>query len=277
MRDFVKIILGGLVGALLAGLFNTITQPGAAVAASYNIPEYIQEYAKAQSFPAGGGCSPAQTCSAAAVVSSGAVSGTTFTGTSFTASAGSGSNGLAVSTNGARIDFGAGASDYAASNGTTVTFAGPIASSTSGSGTFSATAASGSNGFVMESGARLCYSGSSCVIRSTTDGSDVFFTSSNLRITGSNYYAVKQILPVTSAIDFNVTTLTCSDSSGITVTGAADGNFCRVSTLASAYVADISYSCYVSAANTVKVRACCGTGAPGCDPASTNFTVAVEK
>lgn len=43
------------------------------------------------------------------------------------ASAASGSNGFALQTNGARVDFGAGASDYASSDGTTVTFAGPIA------------------------------------------------------------------------------------------------------------------------------------------------------
>jgi len=38
----------------------------------------------------------------------------------------SGSNAYAVSTNGARYDFGAGANDYCSSNGTTVTFAGAV-------------------------------------------------------------------------------------------------------------------------------------------------------
>lgn len=38
----------------------------------------------------------------------------------------SGSNAFQVQTNGARIDFGAGASDYASSDGTTVSFAGPV-------------------------------------------------------------------------------------------------------------------------------------------------------
>jgi hypothetical protein len=42
--------------------------------------------------------------------------------------AASGQNAFQVTTNGARIDFGAGASDYASSDGTTVTYAGPIAS-----------------------------------------------------------------------------------------------------------------------------------------------------
>lgn len=44
----------------------------------------------------------------------------------FTSSAASGANGFACSTNGARVDFGAGASDYASSDGTTVSFAGPM-------------------------------------------------------------------------------------------------------------------------------------------------------
>lgn len=49
-------------------------------------------------------------------------------------SAGAGSNGFANTTNGARVDFGAGASDYASSDGTTVTFAGPIAANAANAG-----------------------------------------------------------------------------------------------------------------------------------------------
>jgi hypothetical protein len=48
---------------------------------------------------------------------------------SFTGTAASGSNGLACQQNGCRVDFGAGTSDYASSNGTTVTFAGLVAAS----------------------------------------------------------------------------------------------------------------------------------------------------
>lgn len=49
-----------------------------------------------------------------------------------------GSDGFAVTTNGARWHFGTGASDYASSNGTTVTFAGPVSSvgALSGTGLF---------------------------------------------------------------------------------------------------------------------------------------------
>lgn len=42
---------------------------------------------------------------------------------SFTATAASGSNGFACQVNGCRVDFGAGANDYASSNGTAITFA----------------------------------------------------------------------------------------------------------------------------------------------------------
>lgn len=45
---------------------------------------------------------------------------------SYTSTAASGASGFACATNGCRVDFGAGASDYASSDGTTVTFAGPI-------------------------------------------------------------------------------------------------------------------------------------------------------
>lgn len=53
------------------------------------------------------------------------------TGVGFSSAAASGTNALSVVTNGGRVDFGAGTSDYASSDGTTVTFAGPVASAAS--------------------------------------------------------------------------------------------------------------------------------------------------
>jgi hypothetical protein len=50
----------------------------------------------------------------------------TVTASGFVSTAASGANAVSVSTNGARVDFGAGASDYASSNGTTITFAGAV-------------------------------------------------------------------------------------------------------------------------------------------------------
>jgi hypothetical protein len=53
----------------------------------------------------------------------------------FSSSIASGSNGFSITVNGARIDFGAGASDYASSDGTTVSFASPL----QGAGLYSST------------------------------------------------------------------------------------------------------------------------------------------
>lgn len=63
--------------------------------------------------------------SAASIIAS--LAGQAISALSYTATQISGSDAFAVSNNGARVHFGAGASDYASSNGTTVTFAGPVA------------------------------------------------------------------------------------------------------------------------------------------------------
>lgn len=55
-----------------------------------------------------------------------AASGAWSTAYAFLSSTGSGNTGIGVTVNGAKIDFGAGASDHASSDGTTITFAGPI-------------------------------------------------------------------------------------------------------------------------------------------------------
>lgn len=73
----------------------------------------VPAVARAQFTSAGGG-------SAVDVLAS--LLGETVTATSFVATAASGANGLACSFNGCRIDFGAGASDYASSSGGTITF-----------------------------------------------------------------------------------------------------------------------------------------------------------
>lgn len=61
------------------------------------------------------------------IASAGDVSLAPASGSAVKSTATSGSNAYAVNTSGARVDFGAGANDYASSDGTTVTFAGPVA------------------------------------------------------------------------------------------------------------------------------------------------------
>lgn len=82
--------------------------------------------------------------------------------------------------------------------------------------------------------------------------------------------AITKTLSGSAVIDFASATITCSDSSAITVTGATIGDACAVGTPAAA-TANSDFSCYVSAANTVLVRHCpAGTAA---DPASATYYV----
>jgi hypothetical protein len=81
--------------------------------------------------------------------------------------------------------------------------------------------------------------------------------------------AVTQILAFSSTIDFATGTTTCTESSGITVTGALAGDSCIVGPPSTGGSTNAAYTCYVSAADTVKVRHCPAGTAD--DPASATF------
>jgi len=66
---------------------------------------------------------------------------------------------------------------------------------------------------------------------------------------------------------------TCTDSTAITVTGAAENDGCVLG-LPSTIEAGLSGSCFVSASNAVKFRLCNVTASP-VNPASQTFTVRV--
>lgn len=84
--------------------------------------------------------------------------------------------------------------------------------------------------------------------------------------------AITKSLGGSATIDFASLTTTCADSSAITVTGAVAGDACFVGPPAAAQ-ANLSFTCYVSAADSVKVRACAaGTAA---DAASATYYVRV--
>ena len=79
---------------------------------------------------------------------------------------------------------------------------------------------------------------------------------------------VTRILGGSETFDFASSTITCLDSTGVTVTGAQLGDPCFASPNI-AWAANQEFSCFVSAANTVKVRFCpAGTAA---DPASATY------
>lgn len=123
-KERVKALLGlGLFAVFGAfGAFGVLKP--AEVEARPSVHEYIRQYALAQAVApsGGGGCSASVSCSAASFSTSGTSTADNFVGTGAL-----GGNVFAVQNNSGRIDFGAGANDYASSNGTTVTFAGPVA------------------------------------------------------------------------------------------------------------------------------------------------------
>lgn len=87
---------------------------------------------------------------------------------------------------------------------------------------------------------------------------------------------VTAVLTATSTIDFpSISANTTSDSSGITVTGASVGDAVMVGAPA-AIESGLVVTAYVSAANTVKVRAANVTASP-INPASGTFRVVVVK
>lgn len=79
------------------------------------------------------------------------------------------------------------------------------------------------------------------------------------------------------AFDFASVTITCEDSTGIAVTGARTGDACFVGAPTTVSGAGTglhsTFSCYVSAADTVKVRHCAAGTAD--NPASATYFVRV--
>lgn len=107
----------------------------------------------------------------------------------------------------------------------------------------------------------------------------------NLQVTGRSLFGtttetnnvVTKALGGSIAFDFASVTITCEDSTGITVTGAVAGDACFVgppTTISGAGTGlHSSFTCYVSAADTVKVRHCAAGTAD--NPASATYYVRV--
>jgi hypothetical protein len=112
------------------------------------------------------------------------------------------------------------------------------------------------------------------------DGSDVVQVGGNtngVRI-GTAGAALKKVLTTTSVIDFaSQAANTCTDSAGITLTGALDGDSIDLGVPAADWVANVEYSAYVSASDTVKVRLCNNATGASADPASGTFRVTVRQ
>lgn len=170
-----------------------------------------------------------------------------------------------------------------ASAGVTLSTAQTITGAKTFSATLSSTVVSGSDGISLTQGARLQLGGGPYVY---SDGSRVItlaggYFGGTLEAAGTLFADVGIVIGSTgtitnslsgsAVIDFAATTNTTLDSSGITVTGAATGDVCIPGVPTAAAVTGASFTCYVSATSTVKVRlTAVGTSI---DPASGTFNV----
>lgn len=74
------------------------------------------------------------------------------------------------------------------------------------------------------------------------------------KVEGDTLNKITRRLGATETFDFANSTIVCEDSTGVTVTGAAVGDACDVGIPAAP--GNGSFTCYVSAANTVKGHFC---------------------
>jgi len=93
-------------------------------------------------------------------------------------------------------------------------------------------------------------------------------------VIGSGGAGITKILSATATLNFDLTALTVEDLT-ITVTGAADGDVVTLGVPNGSVTTSVQYSAWVSAADTVTVRA--RTSATGENPASGTFRATVIK
>lgn len=102
----------------------------------------------------------------------------------------------------------------------------------------------------------------------------VFVNSAKNATSTATANKVTKMLGASSTYDPASITATCTESSAITVTGAAVGDPCSVGVPAANGALNVSHTCYVSAADAVKVKVCNPT-AGAIDGASGTFYVRV--
>ncbi len=104
------------------------------------------------------------------------------------------------------------------------------------------------------------------------DGTNLFFTR-----TGTTRETVSTGLRGSDTLDFPNTNAGTSSDLTITVTGASDGDVCSLGVPNGSTVENGSFTCWVSASNTVTVRYSNNDLTTSYDPASGTFKVTVEK
>lgn len=213
----------------------------------------------------------------------------TFTGT-ITSSVASGSNSVALSVAGARIDVGPAANDYwhATSGYIDTPSLVKVAEMYVNNGTISAYAAAGislngnaaaaGNALVVDNATSIT-SGtiatfkSAAVSKATISGTGKGTFNGGIQAgTAAGAAAISFTGKGTVVMDFAASTAECRVSTNITITGAALGDGCTLG-FSSAPEATGSFSCEVTAADTAVVKFC--TPAAAINPASRTYTVMV--
>lgn len=215
---------------------------------------------------------------------------------------------FAVNANGGRIDFGAGANDHASSDGTTVTFAGPISvASCTGCGGGGTAVLKYTSSFSVTWGslaANACETLTATAVPNAAVNDAIwcssdrtnaykgfqscFATAANsVSIRNCNMTASAQTggsgtvkltiikaggLTASGSVDFASFAANTCQTTTITVTGATDPMAC-VPQLPSAFPANLVAACWVSSANTASLRVCNPSASSVADPASMTYGV----
>jgi hypothetical protein len=140
-----------------------------------------------------------------------------------------------------------------------------------GTSAVQATGQGGSNTVLTANAGAPAFSATPTVTSLTTTGAT---TAGSLTVGGGA--SVTKILSATASLDFGATPAHECEDQTLTVTGAVDGNVVMVGVPnALATVAHSSFTAYVSAADTVKVRRCNSSASPLSDPGGTTIRATV--
>lgn len=218
------------------------------------------------------------------------LSGSTSAAGTITSSVASGSNAIALSVAGARIDVGPAANDYwHATSGYIDTPSlvkaaelyvnnGTISAYAAAGITLNGNAAAAGNGLVVDNATSIT-SGtiatfkSATVSKATIDGTGMGTFNGGIKAgTAAGANKISFTGRGSAVVDFASSTAECRVSSNITVTGSTLGDGCVVG-FSSAPESTGSFTCEVTAADTVVVKFC--TPAAAIDPASRTYTVTV--
>jgi hypothetical protein len=136
-------------------------------------------------------------------------------------------------------------------------------------------AAYGRKGFYSDTTMAVCAE-SNISLHVSSAGSSLAVSSGGVQI-GSNGTAITNILSATASLDFGSIAANEFADLTITVTGAAVGDTVALGVPHGSTITDVNFSGWVSAANTITVRATNNSSTTARDPASGTFRATVIR